>query len=165
MSRRRHIERLLPELRAYAYSVSDRREDGDDLVQDAVARALRADAPPGRLGEFKFWMFRTIRNLNTDDLRKRRVRREYLERETRLSGETSADPAHERDMNVRAAFATLPREMREILTLIEILGLTYDEAARLLEIPRGTVMSRISRARGALRDRVAATGGDRRSAP
>ncbi|MBQ0801098.1 MAG: RNA polymerase sigma factor [Sulfitobacter litoralis] len=154
MNRRRHIERLLPELKAYAYSISDRREDGDDLVQDAVARALRADSPPRRLGEFRPWMFRTIRNLNIDELRKRRVRREYLERETRLSGEISDDPKHERDMHVRAAFATLSSEMREILTLIDILGLKYDEAARVIDVPRGTVMSRISRARRGLRDRI-----------
>ena len=165
MSRRRHIERLLPELKAYAYSISDRREDGDDLVQDAVARALRADSPPRRLGEFRPWMFRTIRHLNTDEFRKRRVRREYLERETRLSGEISDDPKHERDMHVRAAFATLSSEMREILTLIDILGLKYDEAARVIDVPRGTVMSRISRARRALRDRITGVESDKRSTP
>ena len=163
MSLRRNIERLLPELKLYARAISDRREDGDDLVHDAVARALRAEAPPRSLVELKPWMFRTIRNLHTDELRKRRVRREYLARETRLSNELSGHPEHERDISVREAFATLSSEMQEILTLIDILGLKYDEAAKVIDVPRGTVMSRVSRARCALRERVAGTDSDRRS--
>jgi RNA polymerase sigma-70 factor (ECF subfamily) len=68
-------------------------------------------------------------------------------------------------MHVRATFATLPSEMREILTLIDILGLKYDEAARVIDVPRGTVMSRISRARRTLRDRIIGVDSDKRSTP
>ena len=149
MAQLTQIEILLPELRAYAIAICTSRSDAEDLVQDAVERGLRSDRRPARLDQLRPWMFRTIRNLHYDELRKRRVRREYLEAEKRLSEEAgTADAA--RDALTRLAFEKLSPKTREVLCLVDIMGLTYAEAARVMDVPPGTVMSRISRARRAL---------------
>lgn len=143
------IEILLPELRAYAVAICSSRDDAEDLVQDAIERALRAESRPRVLDELRPWMFRVIRNLHYDELRKKRVRREYLAAERRLSDEAgSSDTA--RDVLIRIAFEKMPPETREVLCLVDIMGLKYAEAAKVMDVPSGTVMSRISRARKAL---------------
>jgi RNA polymerase sigma-70 factor (ECF subfamily) len=96
-------------------------------------------------------MFRVIKNLLIDKRRKERVQREYLAAHDRLSGigvSTSGDVVE--TMIVRQAYARLGRRDREVLCLVDILGLTYAEAAQVIGIPVGTVMSRISRARRAM---------------
>ena len=147
---------LRPELVAYAHSLSLDRAEAEDLVHDAIARALQR--PPvlrGGLG-LRAWMFRVIRNLLIDQRRKERVRREYFAAHKRSSDAESTlmDGRQAGDvvetMIVRQAFVGLARRDREILCLIDILGLTYAEAAEMLGIPVGTVMSRISRARRAM---------------
>ena len=148
------IEVLLPELRAYAVSICASRTDAEDLVQDAVERALKADNRPGQLNELRRWMFRVIRNLHYDELRKLRVRREYFAAEKRLSEETCATYQAARDVLVRLAFEKLPPETREVLFLVDVMGLKYIEAAAVMDVPEGTIMSRVSRARKALLDLV-----------
>lgn len=144
------IELLLPELRAFAQAIGDTRDDAEDLVQDAIERALRAANPPGKLAELRPWLFRVIRNLHYDELRKRRVRREYLADAIRQSDISAAPTETERDVLLRQAFAKLSPERREILVLVDVLGLKYSETAEVLDLPAGTVMSRLSRARRAL---------------
>ena len=102
-------------------------------------------------------MFRVIRNLHYDELRKRRVRREYSAEEKRLSDEAGG-PDTARDVLIRLAFEKLPPETREVLCLVDIMGLKYAEAAKVMDVPNGTVMSRISRARRALLDVVDGAG-------
>ena len=89
------IEILLPELRAYSRFITASADDAEDLVQDAIERALRAPSCPGDLRAFRPWMFRVIRNLHYDELRKRRLRREYSQSLTRLSRDApqTGDPA------------------------------------------------------------------------
>ncbi|MEO1138096.1 MAG: RNA polymerase sigma factor [Pseudomonadota bacterium] len=144
-----HIETLLPELRAYAISICASRDNAEDLVHDAIERGLRADSRPARIEELRPWMFRVMRNLHFDELRKRRVRREYLAAERRLSKEAGTSDAA-KDVLIRMAFQKLPPETREVLCLVDIMGLKYAEAADVMNVPTGTVMSRISRARKAL---------------
>jgi len=144
------IELLLPELRAYSRSICHSRDDADDLVQDAIVRALRIDSRPDKLDELRPWMFRIIRNLSIDELRKKRVRREYFQAQERLSGNMSSGADVARDTLLRLAFEKLPPKTREILFLVDIMGMKYGEAADVMGVPNGTVMSRISRARRAL---------------
>lgn len=157
MSRGHQIERLFPELRAYARSISDRLDAAEDLVQDAVERALRHDDRPTELSDLRPWMFRIIRNLRYDELRKFRVRREYLAREKRLSNNARELSDPERDILFRLAFERLPPEKREVLFLVDVIGLKYAEAAEVMGVASGTVMSRLSRARQALRNAVDGT--------
>lgn len=145
------IEHLLPELRAYALTICQgHHQDAEDLVQDAIERALRAGNRPVKLVELRPWIIRIVRNLHYDELRKRRVRREYSAAEKRLMGEASLKTNVDRDVLIRLAFEKLPAEKREILYLVDILEFKYADAAWVLDVPRGTVMSRVSRARAAL---------------
>ena len=141
---------LLPEFRAYALAISDTREEAEDLVQEALARALGAERCPVRSDELRPWMFRVIRNLHTDELRKRRVRREYLADAARLFDDDQRGGEGERDLLVRLAFEQLPAPAREVLFLVDVMGLKYREAAEVIGVPNGTMMSRVSRARKAL---------------
>ena len=144
------IEILLPELRAYAASICSSDDIAEDLVQDAIERALRSVNRPALISELRPWMLRIIRNLLYDELRKRRVRREYFAAEKRLSEAGTDKFDVPRDVLVRLAFEKLAPETREVLFLVDILGLKYAEAAMVMDVPTGTVMSRISRARKAL---------------
>jgi RNA polymerase sigma factor (sigma-70 family) len=145
------LEVLLPELRAYARSICERPDAAEDLVQDAIERTLKSENPPNALSSLRPWMFRVIRNLHFDELRKLRVRREYLTREKRLLSEGGEVPDHARDVFIRLGYERLPPEKREVLFLVDIMGLKYAEAADVMGVATGTVMSRLSRARQALR--------------
>ncbi|MEO1192566.1 MAG: RNA polymerase sigma factor [Pseudomonadota bacterium] len=149
------IAELLPELRAYARSLADSAHDAEDLVGDAIERTLRSAEAPLEVVPLKHWMFRTLRNLSFDELRKRRVRREYASALTRLDAEAPRGQSNLEDqVLLRRALADLQAHEREILVLVDVLGLSYSEAAALIEVPKGTVMSRLSRARRALLQRI-----------
>jgi len=148
------IELLLPDLRAYARSLSVSADAADDLVQDAIERALKAEARPVEPCELRPWIFRVIRNLHYDELRRARVRREYVTREKRLFLGAGPIPDQARDVLLRLAFERMPAEKREVLFLVDVMGLKYAEAAEVMGVARGTVMSRLSRARQALRAAV-----------
>jgi RNA polymerase sigma factor (sigma-70 family) len=147
----KHFEKLLPEFRAYARSLEERHEAAEDLVHDAIERSLKSDNTPDTLPLLRPWMFRIIRNLHYDELRKRRIRREYIAREKRLVSDGHKLRGHESDVLFRLAYEKLPADKREILFLIDIMGMSYSEAAEVIGLANGTVMSRLSRARQALR--------------
>ncbi|MGR3464497.1 RNA polymerase sigma factor [Limimaricola sp.] len=151
----RQIETLLPELQAYAGALCDAPHEAQDLVQDSIERVLRAKNAPGQIDHLRPWLFRVLRNLRYDELRKWRVRREYSARERRLFDETPRGGETERVVMTRIAFARLPPESREVLFLVDVAGLKYREAAEVMGVPPGTVMSRLSRARRALLNIVA----------
>ncbi|MEM8791449.1 MAG: RNA polymerase sigma factor [Pseudomonadota bacterium] len=149
-----NIEVLLPEIRAYARSICLSAIEAEDLVQDAVERALRSDTRPADLADLRPWMFRVVRNLFYDELRKHRVRREYSTDQIRLSNDGYGVPNPENDILLRLAYEKLSPEFKEILFLVDVMGLKYVEAARVIDAPKGTVMSRVSRARKALLELV-----------
>lgn len=158
-----NLEKLLPELRAYAGSITSGSHEAEDLVHDSVERALRSDARPAPVSELRPWMFRIIRNLYYDELRKKRVRREYSASIGRLSEDSMQTGDHARDVLIRRAFEKLPPDTREVLLLVDIMGLKYAEAAKVMDVPNGTVMSRLSRARRALLALVEGSPEDRKS--
>lgn len=145
------LELLLPELRAYARSLGEQADAAEDLVQDAIERSLRSQNTPNALSVLRPWMFRVIRNLHHDELRKHRVRREYAATEKRLYADGGAAPDHARDVLIRLGYERLPPEKREVLFLVDIMGLKYSEAAEVMGVATGTIMSRLSRARQSLR--------------
>jgi RNA polymerase sigma-70 factor (ECF subfamily) len=140
---------------AYAKAICGAPDEADDLVQDAIVRALAADNVPVERDDLRPWMFRVIRNLHLDRCRKAKVRTEYSIQQKRLLGETptaGGDPLS--SLLVRQAFQSLTPEHREVLFLVDILGMRYVEAANVLAVPQGTVMSRLSRARRSMLDRM-----------
>lgn len=143
----------LPALRRYARALT--RDDGDaeDLVHDALVRAYerRGTFAPGR--DLKRWLLSIVHNAFID---RGRVRAAETRRLAELAApvEIAADPAQEHHLRlaeVRRAFMELPEEQRAALHLVAVEGMSYAEAAAALDVPVGTVMSRISRAREALR--------------
>ncbi|MFV0472869.1 MAG: RNA polymerase sigma factor [Pikeienuella sp.] len=148
----------LPRLRRYALSLCRRADVADDLVQGAAERAIaaRAGFDPGT--SLQAWLFRILRNLWIDQTRRARTRGEELD-----VTETPEAAAHDGERTVEAVIAlreteaalnSLPAEQREVMRLVCLEELSYAEAAVVLDVPRGTVMSRLARGRVALAARL-----------
>ena len=150
MSRKPHatLPELLPRLVAFARTMVGDRDLARDLVQEAAARALAARRVPTDAPAYRAWMFRIVRNIALDHLRYRQVRAVApLPVEVDL---WRYDDARIAKITVEQGLASLEASQREIIALIDIAGFTYAEAAEMLLIPIGTVMSRIARGRTAL---------------
>ncbi len=155
MTFRRSLTRLLPDLKAYARSICSDPSDAEDLVGDAVERALTARSRPRQPEGLRPWLFRVVRNLNIDRHRRDRVRLDHKAEALRSAAPADGQVrAVAEDVLVRLAFERLKPMEREILSLVDVTGLTYAEAGAVLGIPVGTVMSRVSRARKSLLARV-----------
>ena len=147
---------LLPRLRRFAYSLTGSRDDGDDIVQSACERALsrlHQWQPGTRLDS---WMFRIIQTTWIDRLRAKRVRGEDVDQDTveTLVGDDGRRLTESRLMlaRVRKAIGRLPEDQRSVLVLVAVDGMSYREASDILDIPLGTVMSRLARARRRLHE-------------
>ncbi len=152
---RREMLAFLPRLRRFAYGLTGSVHDGDDLLQATCERAIRHIdqwQPGTRLDS---WMYRIARNLHLNNMRAKGVRRQHL---------ASVDPVEHGTVDgVRAAEAQmtyeavrgfvdrLSEEQRTILLLVTVEGLSYREVSEMLELPIGTVTSRLARARLALK--------------
>jgi RNA polymerase sigma-70 factor, ECF subfamily len=156
---------LLPQLRRFALTLTRSRPDADDLVQDACASALTKWQQFDPAQHFDRWLFRILRNLWIDELRKRKVRHGQgqipAEEATELRDDTDAEDTI-LAKQVRGQVTALPADLSEPLLLVCAEGYSYREAAELLAIPIGTVMSRIYRARQIL---IAGMGEKERVAP
>lgn len=141
------LSALLPRLVAFARTIVGNSDAARDLVQEAVARALGARRVPDDAAAYRAWMFRIVRNAALDELR--RIRPEAIEHEP-VVDLWRFDNACIAKITVDQGLATLTPTHREIISLIDIAGFSYSEAADVLSIPIGTVMSRITRARLAL---------------
>lgn len=151
---------LLPRLQRFARTLAGNGAEADDLVQGTCERALRGIdswVPGTRLDS---WMYRIMRNHWIDVARKRRPERgaEPIEDAVAIVGEDGrrTTAVAQELAAVRARIAALPEELRTVLVLVCVDELTYREAADVLDMPIGTVMSRLSRARQALLADVAA---------
>lgn len=140
-------------LRRYAQTLTRDREAAEDLVQATMVRALERRATFRAGGSVRGWLFAILRNVFVDG---RRSDRAGQAREAAVAGlRQEAVPAGQEGAvrlgQVRDAFHQLPEEQRAALHLVAIEGLSYRDAADALGIPQGTLMSRIGRARAALR--------------
>lgn len=150
----RELVALLPRLRRFAHGLARSPSEADDLVQATVERALRSESrwqPGTRLDS---WLYRIMRNLWIDTVRARgrRQRHEAPEEEAESIGEDPR-PSIEAAIELKRAMAAmqqLPDEQREVVALILIEGFGYREAAEILDLPIGTVSSRLVRGRTAL---------------
>jgi RNA polymerase sigma-70 factor (ECF subfamily) len=152
---------LLPRLRRFARTLARNPHDADDLVQLAVERGLtRLDQwqPGTRLDS---WMFGILKNAWIDEVRSRQRRNRVLAPEE--LGEHVADAASEAHidrLSIEAALDRLPDEQRLVVALVLVEGLAYKEAAAVLEVPIGTVTSRLARGREALEALLGGAQGD-----
>jgi RNA polymerase sigma-70 factor (ECF subfamily) len=145
------IAALLPRMRRFARSLTFHRDDADDLVQIAMERALgRSEqwTPGTRLDS---WIFRIMKNAWIDEVRSRVRRDELFAPEE--AGEHVGDDfaqAHQQRLAIQKAVSLLSEEHRLVVGLVLVDGLAYKDAAEVLEIPVGTLTSRLARAREAL---------------
>jgi RNA polymerase sigma-70 factor (ECF subfamily) len=148
------IEDCIPALRRYATALLRNREDADDLVHDCLVRALDKLHTRRDDADIRAWLFAIMHNLFVSQLRRGR---------TRPSGDP-LDETHEATLGVRpdqennlhfrdlvTALSKLPVEQRSVVLLVSVEDLSYAEAASVLGIPIGTVMSRLARGRERLR--------------
>jgi RNA polymerase sigma-70 factor, ECF subfamily len=146
----------------YAMVLSRNSTEAEDLVQETCLRALRAIDGLRANGSVKSWLFTILRNIWLNQLRQRRAAPDLIELDADENrayepADVTQDPHNdflnkvEREQ-VRVAIQQLPVEFREIIILREYEELSYQEIAGLLGCPIGTVMSRLARARGRLRD-------------
>ena len=148
------LTQLLPRLRRFAFALSRNGADADDLAQATIERALRSRdqwQPGTRLDS---WLYRIMRNLWIDTVRARgrRERHEAPEDAAKDVGEDPREAMHASMELQRAmsAMERLPDEQREVVALILIEGFGYREVSEMLDLPIGTVSSRLVRGRIAL---------------
>ncbi len=145
---------LLPRLRRFAHSLSKTTADADDLTQMTAERALSRCAQWQEGTRLDSWLYRIMRNLWIDTARQR-SRQLRVEAPGEEGLNIGADPRAGMDaridlQRVMAVMAMLPDEQREVIALVLIEGHGYQETADILEVPVGTVSSRLARGRTAL---------------
>ena len=145
---RSQIIALLPELRGFARFLVRQTSEADDLVQDAIIRALTAlpQFVPGT--NLKAWMFTILRNTFYEQARRRRTETRALEQS--FAEDEAHDAAQHSQMDVadlQRQLFSLPPLLREALVLVGAQGMSYEEAAVICGAPPGTIKARVSRAR------------------
>jgi RNA polymerase sigma-70 factor (ECF subfamily) len=141
---------LIPRLRRYARALTGDRAASDDLVQDTLERAWAKLHLYRRGTDLRAWLFTVMHNVHVNRVRATRVTDPLDEEMAELAQRPSqGDALAVRDLD--RALARLPEEQRAVLLLVALEDMSYEEVARTLGIPIGTVMSRLSRAREKLR--------------
>jgi RNA polymerase sigma-70 factor (ECF subfamily) len=145
------IVACIPNLRRYALGLTGNREAADDLVQDTMERAWSRISLWQRRGDLRAWLFSILHNRFVDRVRaERRAPMDPLPEEPGFPVRASqSDMLEVRDLD--RALLALPIEQREVLLLVAVEQMSYEQVAKTLGIPLGTVMSRLSRGRERLR--------------
>jgi len=146
------IEAAVPALRRYARALMRDVDRADDLVQDCLERALAKRGLFRPKGPVRAWLFTILVNLHRNSLRGARRRGNLVDlAEVPEPSVPAPQPGHLALAELDRAIGTLPHEQKEALLLVTLEGLPYVEAAAILDIPLGTLMSRLARARAALK--------------
>lgn len=146
------IAQQIPRLRRYARALTGDRSAADDLVQDTLERAVSRFHLWRHGSDLRAWLFTIMHNIFVNQARSRaRHQHEALEADPSAEALRGRDPEWLELRDLASALARVPDEQRAVLLLVGLEQFTYDEAARILEIPIGTVMSRLSRGRERLR--------------
>jgi RNA polymerase sigma-70 factor (ECF subfamily) len=154
----RDLVTALPKLRRFALSLCRRGDVADDLVQTAVERAMAGRERYDPTTRLEPWLFRILRNAWIDQTRRAATRGTEID-VADAPGAAIVDGPRVTEASLmlqrtEAAMAMLPAEQREVIVLVCFEELSYAEAAEVLGIPKGTVMSRLARGRAALADHL-----------
>lgn len=144
------IEPYLPRLYRYAYSLCRNEDAAKDLVQQCAVKALGARSIPSDEAAYRAWLFVILRNTLIDDKRRQKTAQAVYEENTIIDARMEFPAYDERLINVisvKQAMERLAEHHRDVIGLVDLGGLSYAEAAKVLNVPSGTVMSRLSRAR------------------
>jgi RNA polymerase sigma-70 factor (ECF subfamily) len=148
------IEPLIPALRRYAYALVRHEGDADDLVQDSLERAVGRWGQKRADGNVRTWLFSILHNLAVSRFRQAKRRGDNFTLDDAPDSALATAPTQEdtvRHGELMRALARLSEDQRSVLLLVSVEDLPYAEAAKVLGLPIGTVMSRLSRARETLR--------------
>ena len=150
MNEAERLVELIPRLRRYARALVGDRAAADDLVQDTLERAWAKLHLYRRGTDLRAWLFTVMHNVHVNKVRATRATDTLEDEMPELAQRASqGDALMMRDLD--RAIGRLPGEQRSVLLLVTLEDMSYDEVARTLGIPIGTVMSRLSRAREKLR--------------
>lgn len=152
------IEATIPALRRYAWALLRHGDEADELVQDCLVRALGRMPSPSSDLRVRPWLFTILHNLSVSRWRTLRRRGQAIDLDTL---DLAVPPSQDGGLTARdlmRSLALLPLDQRQILLLVGVEGLDYREAASVLGLPVGTVMSRLSRGRDALRNHMEGRG-------
>jgi RNA polymerase sigma-70 factor (ECF subfamily) len=150
MDEAKRLVELIPRLRRYARALVGERSGADDLVQDTLERAWTKLHLYRRGTDLRAWLFTVMHNVHVNRVRAERMSDPLGDEMPELSQRgTQSDALLVRDLD--RAIARLPADQRAVLLLVTLEEMSYEEVARTLGIPIGTVMSRLSRAREKLR--------------
>ncbi|WP_162913992.1 sigma-70 family RNA polymerase sigma factor [Taklimakanibacter lacteus] len=143
----------LPTLKKYALKLTRSAHLAEDLVQDCLARALSRRHLFHSGANIRPWLFTVMHNLHVSNCRQSGVRLAFAKSQMAISSEgREATQEHVADLGrVFRAINTLPKEQRDVVVLVAVQELSYQEAADALAIPIGTVMSRLARGRDKIR--------------
>jgi RNA polymerase sigma factor (sigma-70 family) len=153
------VEPLIPALRRYARALVRNHATADDLVQDCLERAV-SRWHQRREGDPRPWLFTILHNLAVNQFRQAKTRGQHVTIEETGESDLGQDAVQERKLmyqDVLNKLARLPEDQRAVLLLIAVEDLSYADAAKVLDIPVGTVMSRLSRARERLQREIEGT--------
>jgi RNA polymerase sigma-70 factor (ECF subfamily) len=152
----RQIEPLIPALRRYARALTRNAATADDLVQDCLERAV-SRWHQRRDGDARPWLFAILHNLAVSQFRQQATRGTHVALEAASEHDVRQDAVQENKLiyqDVLDKLARLPEDQRAVLLLIAVEDLSYAEASKVLNVPIGTVMSRLSRARERLQQEL-----------
>jgi RNA polymerase sigma-70 factor (ECF subfamily) len=150
MDEAERLVELIPRLRRYARALVGDRAAADDLVQDTLERAWAKLHLYRRGTDLRAWLFTVMHNVHVNKVRASRATDPLEDEMPELAQRASqGDALMVRDLD--RSISRLPAEQRSVLLLVTLEDMSYDEVARTLGIPIGTVMSRLSRAREKLR--------------
>jgi len=159
LCKHQQFKRTLAEYRGnlyrIAYSWSHNPALADDLVQETLAKALKNSAQLRDPKTIRAWLYRILSNCWRDHFRRSRDTVDIDD--VILIEKNTPDINHDRQQvidRVRNAIACLPMGQRQVITLVDLEGCSYIEVAQIIDVPIGTVMSRLSRARKALKERL-----------
>lgn len=145
---------MLPRLLRFCRSLCGTSDQAEDLLQATIERALAREAQWQAGTRLDSWMYRIAQTIHIDRMRAQKVRGVPMDIDDMhgIAGDDGRQQVEGRSelAAIGAAFDRLPEDQRTILTLIALDGMAYRDAAEILGIPVGTVMSRLSRARAAL---------------
>ena len=150
-----NIEDCIPALRRYALALLRDRQDADDLVHDCLVRALDKLHTCRDDVDIRAWLFAIMHNLFISQRRRARRRPDIETLEDHDNGNANGAPGDQEDRlqwkEVLRVLNSLPEDQRAVILLVSVEDLSYAEAARVLGVPIGTVMSRLARGRERMR--------------
>ena len=153
------VEPLIPALRRYARALMRNAASADDLVQDCLERAV-SRWHQRRDGNARSWLFTILHNLAVNQFRQSAARGKHVTIDETNEDDFGRDAVQEQQLMYRDVLdklAKLPEDQRAVLLLVAVEDLSYADAAKVLDIPIGTVMSRLSRARERLQQEIEGT--------